>query len=168
MRFPDNRIEVGVYGTDEIAVEKVKDLIAFTGRLEFRILANTHKHRKEIELAKNDPEKTVYYDASGKNWIARWVKVRPGERFISSNLTRDRILGDKKWSEVLVVNDPYSVTGDYLASARRGSDEHGHPCILFSFTANGGRPFGHLDRRQCARSVNPDSEPVGRYAATSR
>jgi SecD/SecF fusion protein len=142
--LPDHRIEVGVYGADEITVEKVKDLIAFTGKLEFRIVANTHKHKTEIELAKNDREKTVYYDASGKNWIARWVKVKPGERFLSSNLTRERTLGDKKWTEVLVVNDLYSVTGDYLASAKPCSDEHGRPYIQFSFNSSGGKLFGAL------------------------
>jgi SecD/SecF fusion protein len=140
----DNRIEVGVYGNDPTTLKKVTDIIEFTGKLEFRILANKHKHQEIIEIANNEPENTNYFDSKGKNWVARWVIVRQGETFGPMNLTRKRTAGDKTWTEVLVVNDFYNLTGDYLTKAMMGKDDHGQPCVLFSFNSKGGQLFGML------------------------
>lgn len=151
-----NRIEVGVYGSDPAMVKKVTDIIGFTGRLEFRIVANMHRHKAEIEKAKNNPEKTTYFDSIGRNWTARWVRIRQGEQFGASNLTRERTLGDKTWSEVLVVKDPYDVTGDFLTSVRPGIDEHGKPCIHFSFNRKGGQLFAALTGDNLPDPVQPE------------
>jgi SecD/SecF fusion protein len=138
-----NRIEVGVYGNDPATVRKVEEIIEFTKRLEFRILANVYKHKKEIEIAKNDMEKTTYFDAKGE-WSARWIPFKEGEQFDSGeNLVRTRKLKDKEIKEVLVVRDPYDLTGDFLISARTGI-ENGKPCVLFAFSSNGGKLLGML------------------------
>jgi SecD/SecF fusion protein len=150
-----NRIEVGVYGNDPSKTEKVADLVESNGKLEFRILANAHKHEKEIEIAKNDLEKSIYYDSTGKNWIARWVKIRQGVIPGPQNLTRERAIGNRRWTEVLVVNDVYKVTSDFLASARPGN-ENGKPCILISFTSKGGQLFGMLTSDNLPDSMQPE------------
>jgi SecD/SecF fusion protein len=149
-----NRIEVGIYGNDPKAVEEVAALVEFSGKLEFRILANAHKHKDIIDLAKNEPDKSVYNE--GEKWLARWSKVRQGEKFSPMNLTRERTRGDKTWTEVLLVNDIYNVTGDFLANAKPGIDEYGKPCVLFSFTPKGGQLFGMLTGDNLPNQVQPE------------
>jgi SecD/SecF fusion protein len=139
-----NHIEIFVYGDDPKALEEAAAAAEFNGRLEFRIVANTHKHQQEIEIAKDDLERTVYYDSS-RNWTARWVPIKGDAENFSpeKNLLRTIKIKGKDLNEVLVVNDPYSVTGDYLANARSGV-EMGKPAVLFSFTQKGGQLFGRL------------------------
>ncbi|MCC6125647.1 MAG: hypothetical protein IT426_11840 [Pirellulales bacterium] len=139
-----NRIEVGVYGNDPATVEYIAECIERSGTLEFRIVANVHKHQKEIEIAKNEPGKTSYDDSKGE-WSARWIPFKRGEKFDpQTNLVRTRKLKDKEINEVLVVRDFYDVTGDFLANARPGVDYSGKPCVLFSFSSKGGQLFGML------------------------
>ncbi len=156
--YGPNEIEIIIPNVNDVELNRIKDIVSQTGKLEFRIVANVHKHPDIIEMAKSDPDKTVYYDASHKNWIARWFKVRPGEKFDPKyNLVRMRTIGDKKWTEVLVVNDPYNVTGDYLTNARPGTDEqHNQPCVHFSFNTKGGQLFAALTGDNTPSQVQPE------------
>jgi SecD/SecF fusion protein len=138
-----NRIEVGVYGNDPTAVHDVAEIVENAGTLEFRIVANLIKHKAEIEAAKSAPEKDVFRDRTGE-WSARWVRVRDSEKFNEKyNLVRTRTVNDRPISEVLVVRDPYDVTGDFLANAKPGGDQE-RPSIEFVFNKNGGRLFAEL------------------------
>jgi SecD/SecF fusion protein len=152
-----NRIEVGVYGNDEKELREIEEIVGFTGQLEFRILANDHnpEHQMAVEMAKSEPEKSVYYDSTGSKWIARWVPVREGERVGTSNFTRERIVGKKKQTQVLVLNDIYNVTGEFLANARPGL-EYGSPCVLFTFNAQGGQLFGRLTSDNLPDAERPE------------
>ena len=140
----NNRIEVGVYGNDPSSVEKVVELVELNGRLEFHIVANVFKHKAEIEIAKNAPEKSIYINSNGQ-LSARWIPVKGGEKFNPEvNLVRTRKINGNEITEVLIVPDIYNVTGDYIATARPGVDESGKPCVQFSFNSKGGQLFGGL------------------------
>ena len=139
-----NRIEVDVYGNDPSNLEKVADSIQFSGTLEFRIVANMHKHKEAIEIAKNESKKMVYYDSKGE-WSARWIPVNKNERFNpQENLVRSKTIKGQEFSELLVVRDIYDVTGDFLANARPSSDESGKPAVFFTFNSKGVMLFGEL------------------------
>jgi SecD/SecF fusion protein len=153
--YGPDQIEIIIPDVTDVERDRIKEIVSQTGMLEFRILANNHKHKAIIEMAKNDPEKTVYYDSTGKNWIARWYKVREGEKFGDTNLTRRRKVGNKEYDEVLVVKDVYDVTGKYLTSARPGN-EYGKPCVLFGFNTQGGQLFGNLTSENLPNQVQTD------------
>jgi SecD/SecF fusion protein len=149
-----DEIEITIPNVNDAELNRIKEIISQTGKLEFRIVANIYKHKDIIEMAKSDPNKTVYYQ--GKDWVARWVKAREGERFSpQANAVRQRKVGDKEWTEVLVVNDPYNVTGDYLANSRAGN-EYGKPIVLFSFNTTGGQLFGRLTADNRPNEMQPD------------
>jgi SecD/SecF fusion protein len=138
-----NRIEVGIYGSDPKAVRDVTEIVENVGTLEFRIVANVHKHQSEIEAAKADPDKNEFFDSNGE-WIARWVRFRESEKFNPQyNLVRARNVDGKPISEVLIVRDPYDVTGDFLANIRPGHD-CGKPIVEFTFNARGAKLFSTL------------------------
>jgi preprotein translocase subunit SecD len=138
-----NRIEVGVYGDDPAATSDVAEIVENTGTLEFRIVANVHRHKAEVEAAKSKPEEIVYSDSKGE-WTARWVRVRESEKFDDQyNLVRTRTVNGRSINEVLVVRDPYDVTGDFLTNARPNWDQ-GRPIIEFTFNENGGKLFAGL------------------------
>ena len=46
--------------------------------------------------------------------------------------------------EILVVADPYNVTGAYLTKAAVAPDQRGKPCIDFTFNDTGGQLFAKL------------------------
>ena len=47
-------------------------------------------------------------------------------------------------TEVLLVPDPYQVTGGYLSKAEPSNDREGRPCVNFTFNAKGASLFGEL------------------------
>ncbi|MCC6125179.1 MAG: protein translocase subunit SecD [Pirellulales bacterium] len=157
--YGPTQIEIIIPNVTEVELKRVKEIVSQTGKLEFRIVANTHKHKTEIEMARNDPEKMAYPD-TGKNWIARWYEVKQGEQFGPQNLTRKRTVGKREFTEVLVVNDVYDVTGDFLTSSRPGN-EYGKPCVLFGFNAKGGQLFGALTSDNRPQGVQENKNQLG-------
>lgn len=150
-----NRIEVGVYGNDPADVKDVAAIVECNGTLEFRIVANVYKHKTEIERARGEPEKSIFYDSKGE-WSARWYPVADGEEFDPQfNLTRTRSVSGKEITEILVVRDPYDVTGEFIASAHPTYD-NGKQSVAFQFTPNGGRLFGMLTTDNAPDSAHPD------------
>ena len=162
---PGGQKEVTIrpYGRDEIEIiipsvtdaekDRIKEIISQTGKLEFRILVNDFNNSPAQTAArdalKDDPgkEKTVYKNPADKDpthWIARWYPVQENEHVGYPKYTRTRIIGGKKRTEVLVVKDPYDVTGDYLTNAQAGNDEFSKPCVRFAFNNKGGKLFGEL------------------------
>ena len=143
----DRRIEVVVVGKNESDSQRVQRLLGCTGMLEFRILANNRDNKDLIEQALADPSKTQIYDDSG-HLEAWWAPVRaPEDRYITNYhdiALRTRKMGDRKTTEVLVLNDDYNITDAYLARADVGIDRQGKPCIEFVFNNAGGQLFGEL------------------------
>jgi preprotein translocase subunit SecD len=153
----NNRIKVCLYGTSPSNLKNVSEIVEHDGKLEFRIVANIHKHKEIIKMAKDDPEKPIYLDSEGE-WIARWVMVKNSNDFSSpNNLTRIRKVGDTEITEVLVVWDPYDVTSDYLIQARADIDNGSH-IVLFTFNHSGGQLLHKLTANNLPDSAMPQNK----------
>ncbi|MGD0899264.1 MAG: hypothetical protein ABR915_15615, partial [Thermoguttaceae bacterium] len=145
-QLPDStRIEVALLGN--VDRQRVERLLARPGTLEFRVLADKRKDKAVIEQAQKDPSKAEVLDAAGKR-LAWWVPVRTREAkglaaYIDASwLTRKGARDEDK--DVLVVADPYNVTGEYLTKAEAATDNNGHPCVGFTFNDAGGQLFAKL------------------------
>ncbi len=142
----DGRMEVRIFRDDPEAMQRIAELLPRPGTLEFRILANQRDHPSLIRRAEAEPDRDQLRDDDG-DLLAWWVPVDETTRedFAEREVvkrTRDERGGAVL--EVLVVNDPFDVTGAYVHHARDGSDDFGKPCVWFSFSREGGRLFGRL------------------------
>jgi SecD/SecF fusion protein len=144
------RIEVGVY-VDEDAT-RVDRILSAIGTLEFRILATTRKpeYGNYISRAKVLPEKEteVKSEETGDR-LGFWVPVqdvKDQERFAADPTlaTREVTKPEGREFQVLVVDDPYDVTGEYLIRAKPGVDARFRPAVEFQFNAAGAQRFGSL------------------------
>jgi preprotein translocase subunit SecD len=85
-------------------------------------------------------------DPSGER-LAWWVPVRAGSErsLFGSNVTpRMKTTDHREIMEVLVVADPYNVTGDYLTQAHVRFDALMRPMIQFALNDKGGELFNKL------------------------
>lgn len=148
-KLDDRQIEIVLLEENELDRQLVERLLARQGTLEFRILANKHKHKAIIEQAEKEPDKSELLDASGKK-IAWWVAVKAGEESSFDNLLnldiarRTTKQHGREVMEILVVADPCNVTGAYLKTVEAQSDERGRPCIGFELSEAGGELFAKL------------------------
>ncbi|NCC36079.1 MAG: protein translocase subunit SecD, partial [Chloroflexia bacterium] len=117
------------------------------GTLEFRIVGNERDHGALFKLADANPDARNVVDQEG-NRLAWWVPVHESERESFAQRggakTRVRTVRGEQVLEVLMVNDPFDVTGGFLVRAQRDVDQHGKPCVHFTFNSRGGRLFGRL------------------------
>ena len=154
--FGRNEIEIIIPEADESEVQRYKQKITSAGTLEFRILANNRDHAQLIDDARKSDARLLYmvdekgqivHDETGaprlRGW---WVPLAEGSDFPSTSeiAWRQREVGEQKVPEVLVVNDPYNVTGAYLVRAAPGVDQTGRPNVEFMFNSTGGQLFGQL------------------------
>jgi len=141
------QVEVEMFGRNNADRQRVERLLLHPGTLEFRILANTRDNKDLIKHALKEPTKAEVLDPSGKR-LAWWVPVKAGEERTfagySDIVRRTRKQGDAEITEVLVVTDPYNVTGKYLTRAKAGADDNGHPCVEFTLNDAGGKLFAKL------------------------
>jgi len=147
-KLDDDHLAVDVYSTKAATVDHIVRLIESLTTLEFRILANIHDHAELIEKARQSDSRELR-DADGK-LLAWWVPVSKGRETeftryadIACRKHTDPRTG-KEVTEVLVVKDPFDVTGAHLVKARCGYDANGTPCIFLTFNQEGGRLFGQL------------------------
>lgn len=151
-------------GEDQEILNRIKEKISTSGALAFRITANTSSHQtlidkaRELERLELQQKKTlsnVIYgaptdpkDPKTAPELARWIPIRAdaiGEFAGIDYTTREVDRGSLgKEVQVLVVKDPYDVTGQYLASARSGVDEKAKPAVFFNFTFEGADRFSKL------------------------
>jgi SecD/SecF fusion protein len=143
-------IEIIIPATGPDALEYVKRRITDLGQLEFRITADTTQSsdRNAIEQATNRElvplsQKDVML---GGRKVAEWVRYAEAE-FGPADEEDDRhvvkrLAGDTP--EILVLMDPWDVTGEYLTSASKGVGDHGEPAVHFSFSNQGARRFQQL------------------------
>src|SRR5690606_28601125 len=135
------QIEIIIPKADDAEIELVKQKITTAGALEFRIVANREDHAQIIEAAQNVEGKNVIPNSQT---VAKWVKLEtrqfdPGQ--IAGMITRQNPRGE---TEVLVVMDPYNVTGEFLSNATSGIDQGGRPAVNFTFDSRGERRFADL------------------------
>ena len=143
----DGRIEVVLLRRSEADRQQVERLLAHTGTLEFRILANRRDDKSVIERALADPSKDRIFDSNGE-LLAWWVPVKTSEEQNYANYPEiARRMGKNEGQDVmkiLVVKDPYDVTGAYITRAESGTDSRGIPNVCFTFNSSGGKLFGNL------------------------
>ena len=143
----DGRIVVTLARKDDAVRKRVERLLVRPGTLEFRILANNQHDKATIDQALKEPAKTELRDSSGKR-LAWWIPVKAGqERNFADNpeiARRTRKQDNREITEVLVVTDPYNVTGAYLTWASVRSDQNGRPCLGFTCNEAGGQLFSKL------------------------
>lgn len=170
---PDGTKEITIRGYGQAALEiivpqvgqdemdYVKQKITKIGQLEFRITADPSMTRDHdtIELAKRVPV-TQTDVLRGESKVAEWVPYDvkafgPVDR--QDNMVK-RLAGDTP--QVLVLMDPFNVTGDYLSKATKGIDETGGPAVQFSFNSQGSQRFGGLTN---ANKPNPATPEVYRH-----
>jgi SecD/SecF fusion protein len=170
---PDGTKEITIRGYGQTALEiivpqvgqdelkYVKDKITKIGQLEFRITADPTmtKDHDIIELAKRTPTAqtdVMRGDKKEAEWVPYDVKAfgpvdRP-DGYVK------RLAGDTP--QMLVLMDPFNVTGDYLSKATKGIDETGGPAVHFAFNAQGASRFEKLTG---SNKPNPATPEVYRH-----
>jgi len=138
-------------GDDETREEeaRIRKIITDIGSLEFRIVANRRdtRHQSAIELGEQLPRAVDEVTNIDGEDIARFVPVSDDEVERFTKNTRDYLTRkgrDGKTTQVLVMIDPYNVTGEYLNTARPGYDERMRPSVNFTFNNVGAHYFNRL------------------------
>ncbi len=148
-----DQIEVIIPEVEQSEVDLIKRVVSSAGVLEFRILANRDdpRHRAAITLAEKTAGQTV---RQGDETLARWVQVDvkkmdpTGDRRL---VTRENADGGQ---DILVINDPFNVTGGDLGRVSPSLDESLAPCVNFTFTSKGAPRFGLLTGRNLPDPAN--------------
>ncbi len=145
--YGTDQIEIIVPEVDEAEVQRIERTISRTGSLEFRILANRRDNADLMERALADPTKDKVLDGANK-LQAWWVPVKEGQEHsfdsYSDIARREKMKGGRKVTEILVLNDPYNITGDYLTSAKPSTDRTGRPAVSFAFDTRGAERFAQM------------------------
>lgn len=152
VRDVGGRVEVGVYGDDPEVAARIDRILSAIGTLEFRILATTQnpQYATYISRAKLLSEKeTELKDEAAGERLAFWVPVQgvnEQQRFVADPTlaTREVAKPEGKQFQVLVVDDPWDVTGNFLTRVKPGVDSRMRPSVDFSFNAAGAQRFGAL------------------------
>jgi SecD/SecF fusion protein len=153
--YGQGQIEIIIPEADDTEVARIKDKISRAGTLEFRITANHRDNPDLIEKARAlPPTEDVVYAAPTAGQAAPqrkawWVPVfeKREKEFLSSDyVTRTVHRRAKDVLEVLVVDDPFNVTGADLWKAQQGYElaRTGGPDVEFSFRTSGADRFGRL------------------------
>ena len=145
-QYGPRQIEIIVPRASDEQVKRIEDKVSRAGTLSFRILANDTDHSDIIDLGRKTEGKRVK-DAKGKI-IAEWVPVTKGREdefaIFKGIATRIENYAGEESLEILVVMDPYNVTGEFLDGTSSGYDDRVRPCVNFIFNSQGGRRFGAL------------------------
>ena len=102
-------------------------------------------------------EKQVLAIIEAREILARWIPVDPREadEFAGSRQHAVR-MNKRDQPEVLVLMDPFNVTGAYLNYAAPGLDRRGRPAVDFGFNTAGSRLFGRLTSSNLPDPAQPN------------
>jgi hypothetical protein len=146
-KLDDRRIEVALLRQNDADRQRAQRQLTRPGTLEFRVLANKKVDKALMDRVQKEPAAAEILDPSGKR-LAWWVPIKAGE---DKSLTHDPNIArrtkkqaNREITEILVVADPYNVTGDYLTQAQLHFDPFGGPRVGFTFNDAGGELFGKL------------------------
>ncbi len=138
----EDRVEIIIPRASQDEVQRYKRILTSVGSLEFRILANARDHEALIARAESTFPRPIAAD--GKT-LARWVPVA---KQFSAEMTEHggvAIRTDEQGQKyVLVIQDLFDVTGEYLRRAESTIDEMGRPAVGFHFNSAGGTRFAGL------------------------
>ncbi|MFM1904214.1 MAG: hypothetical protein RLZZ440_2114 [Planctomycetota bacterium] len=150
-QFGLDQIEVILPEVEQSEVEQVKKVISSAGVLEFRMLANRNdpRHRAAIAVAEKSRGSSARQD--GK-LLARWVRLDPAKMQVDEGMVT-RPAGEE--AEVLVMVDPYNVTGGDLSRVSPDLDDATlAPCVSFLLKSDGARRFGVLTSKNLPDQAN--------------
>jgi SecD/SecF fusion protein len=147
-------------------LDDIKKKITELGQLEFRILSDRTREDEYgdiIRVAESMPPGQVVVRVNN-NPVARWVPYDK-EEFggigeVGQYAARDEAAVKRRGvsgDEILVMLDPYDVTGEYLTSASTGVGQEG-PEVVFRFNSEGSYRFGKLTG---SHEPNPGSYYLG-------
>ena len=158
-QFGLDQIEVILPEVDQSEVDLVKRIVSSAGVLEFRILANRDdsRHQAAIALAERSAGTSV---RQGDETVARWV----GVDMAKMDPTGDQRLVTRPVDggvELLVMSDPFRVTGGDLGRVSPSMDENLNPCVNFTFNARGGARFGLLTGKNVPNPANGYESRLG-------
>jgi SecD/SecF fusion protein len=157
-QFGLDQIEVILPEVEQSEVDQIKKIISSAGVLEFRMLANRAdpRHRAAIAIGEKSRASTVRQD--GKP-LARWIRLDPAKMQIDDGMVT-RPAGDA--TEVLVMVDPYNVTGGDLSRVSPDLDDATlSPCVSFLLKSEGARRFGVLTSKNLPDPANGIENRLG-------
>ncbi len=146
--YGTNQIEIIIPEADSEEVNRIERKISSIGELKFRILANNRDHEDRIALARASNAREIR-SGSGPDseLLAFWVPIESTEE---DYFRADRDIctrpspSNADQLEVLVIEDPFDVNGEYLTRSSAGVDEQGRPNVEFAFNSRGAQLFGQL------------------------
>jgi len=146
-KYGEDRVEVVIPNTNPADVAEIKRILVASGALEFRILADRHKHQKWIDLAaaERDVRTVEIKDPKTGEVKVKWVEMDPK---VANSLPPTRVTTRQRAgkAEVLVAVTPANetVTGADLSYSAAGMGDNLRPCVNFGFNAGGSAKFGVL------------------------
>ena len=148
-----DQIEVIIPEVEQSEVDLIKRIVSSAGVLEFRILANREdpRHQAAVLLAGKTAGATV---RQKEETLARWVQLDTAKMDPSDDrrlVTRPAAEGG---FDVLVMADPFNVTGGDLGRVSPSLDENLSPCVNFTFNSSGAARFGLLTGRNLPDPAN--------------
>ena len=148
-----DQIEVIIPDVEQSEANLIKRIVSSAGVLEFRILANRDdvRHQAAIALAAKTAGQSV---RQKEETLARWVQIDLKKMDPSDDarlVTRQTADGGL---EVLVITDPFNVTGGDLGRVSPSLDEQLSPCVNFTFNSSGAARFGLLSGRNLPDPAN--------------
>ncbi|MEX2121877.1 MAG: protein translocase subunit SecD [Pirellulales bacterium] len=160
--YGEREIQISIPEADENELQRIEYILSTTGQLEFRILATRDDDEDIVSLATgeqfdNVTEVTDEAEDGTQEVVAKWVPVAKEEaaRYAASDYYATR-LNKRGELEVLVLMDPFNVTGEYLTKASPGVDRNNRPAVNFSFDSAGARRFGNLTGRNLPDPAQPN------------
>lgn len=145
--YGENQIQIIVPNADEADVRRIESKVSRQGTLEFRILANRLDHEDLIERAQRMPptaRRLTETIEGAEVERARWVPLGEHAKDYLNDPNFATRVGLRGEQEILVVVDPYNVTGDLLRVARPTIDQRGRDAVGFEFNAIGAERFRRL------------------------
>jgi preprotein translocase subunit SecD len=139
----DGTFLIELPGANASDVERAQELISGTGYLEFRVLARRGTDDETIARALADE------GVSDTEW--RWVKMdRNKVQASADNVIRETGAGE---TQVLVLLEPYNVTGADVSLVYATYDEHRQPCLSATLTKDGAARMKKLTSRNLKRQL---------------
>ena len=145
--YGPDQIEIIIPKASQEELDFIERRIYTAGALEFRITAapGFSENAEIIELANALPP-TMNEVMMGGRKVAEWMPYNLDE-FGPADEPDSRIvkrLAGKQPQALILMNDGYDVTGNYLQQSSAGIDETGRPQVNFVFNDQGAFRFGQM------------------------